>query len=106
MVKDIIKYNEKEYQISTALIENVSVFETMVFPIENGIVSGNEVYCFRTTRAWESWCKHADICYRPEEYVSNEVVEQYLACKHCNEWCCTLCQYNKLKFRGLLKYEF
>lgn len=99
MVKDIIKYNEKEYQLSTVLIENnMSVFETMIFPIENGIVSGNEVYCFRTLRSGESQRKHADIYYHPEKYVSNEVIEQYLACKDCNEWCCTLCQYSELKF--------
>lgn len=29
MIKDIIKYKEKEYQLSTIFIENMSVFETI-----------------------------------------------------------------------------
>lgn len=44
MVKDIIKYNKKEYQLSTVFIEKMKLFETMIFPIENGIVSDNEVF--------------------------------------------------------------
>ncbi len=45
MVKDIIKYKEKEYQLSTVFIENMGLFETIPFSIENGIVTGRNVYC-------------------------------------------------------------
>lgn len=94
MVKDIIKYKEKEYQLSTVFIENMGLFETMIFPIENGIVSGSEVYCYRTARAGESKNKHEDIYENVEKYLSDKAVEKYLACKNCYEWCCTMCKYN------------
>ena len=93
MVKDIIKHNGKEYQLSTVLIENMGVFETMIFPIENGIVSGKDVYCFITTIAGESKNKHEDIYENVEKYLSDKAVEKYLACKNCHEWCCTMCRY-------------
>ena len=93
MVKDIIKYNEKEYQLSTVFLENMSLFETMIFPIENGIISGNEVYCFRTMDAGESKYKHIDIYENVEKYLSDKAIEKYLACKNCYEWCCTMCKY-------------
>ena len=99
MVKDIIKHNEKEYQLSTVAIENVAIFgtifETMIFPIKNGIVSGNEVYCYRTRNAGESKYKHQDIYDNPEKYLSEKAIEGYFACKNCHEWCCTLCQYSR-----------
>ena len=94
MVKDIIKYNDKEYQLSTIYIENMAIFETMIFSIENNKISGKEVYCFRTSRAGESQMKHGDIYYHPEKYVSDKAIEKYLACKSCDEWCCTMCKYN------------
>lgn len=93
MIKDIIKYNGKEYQLSTVFIENVNLFETMIFPIENGIVSGNEVYCFRTVRADKSNNKHRDIYYHYDKYLSDKAIEKYFACKNCHEWCCTMCRY-------------
>lgn len=93
MVKDIIKHNEKEYQLSTTFIDNMALFETMIFPIENGIVSGSEVYCYRTRYAGESKYKHNDIYENPEKYLSDKAIEGYLACKNCHEWCCTMCQY-------------
>jgi hypothetical protein len=95
MVKDIIKYNEKEYQLSTVHIENMAMFETMIFPIENGIVSGKEVYCYRTTDVGKSQSKHKDIYYNAEKYLSERAIEKYLACKNCYEWCCTMCRYNE-----------
>lgn len=61
MPKDIIKYNEKEYQLSTVYLEKMKIYETMIFPVENGVVSGNEVYCSRTMYAEESKYKHIDI---------------------------------------------
>ena len=93
MVKDIIKYKEKEYQLSTVFIENMGLFETMIFPIENGIVSGSEVYYYRTARAGESKNKHEDIYYHPEKYLSDKAIEKYLACRDCSEWYCTMCKY-------------
>lgn len=93
MVKDIIKYNEKEYQLSTVFLEKMALFETMVFPIENGIVSGNEVYCYRTRDAGESKYKYTDIYENTEKYLSDKAIEKYFACKKCNEWCCTMCKY-------------
>ena len=80
MVKDIIKYNNKKFLLSTVLIDNC-VFETMVFPIINGQVSGSEVYTFRTVESGKSLNKHKDIYEHPEKYVSNEVIEQYLTSK-------------------------
>lgn len=95
MIKDIIKYDNKEYQLSTIYIENMITFETMIFPIENGKVSGEEVYCFRTLRVNESKWKHTDIYKHPEKYVSNKAIEKYLTCKNCNEWCCTMCKHSE-----------
>lgn len=93
MVKDIIKYNEKEYQLSTVFIENMALFETMIFPIENGIASGSEVHCSRTMDAGESKYKHEDIYKNPEKYLSDRAIEKYFACKKCEEWCCTMCKH-------------
>lgn len=93
MVKDVIKYNEKEYQLSTVFLENMALFETMIFPIENGIVSGNEVYCYRTVNADASKDKHKDIYENTEKYLSDKAIEKYLACRKCHEWCCTMCKY-------------
>ena len=80
MVKDIIKYNNKKFLLSTVLIDNC-VFETMVFPIINGQVSGSEVYTFRTVESSESLNKHKDIYEHPEKDVSDEVVKEYLDSK-------------------------
>ena len=93
MIKDIIKYNGKEYQLSTVFIENVNIFETMIFPIENGIISGSEVYCFRTARAGESHNKHRDIYCHYDKYLSDKAIKKYFACKKCEAWCCTMCKY-------------
>ena len=79
MVKDIIKYNDKEYQLSTVKID--VMFETMIFPIENGIVSGSEVYCFRTLDAGKSCDKHGHIYYHPEKYLSDEAIDKYIKSK-------------------------
>ena len=93
MVKDIIKHNEKEYQLSTVFMENVGLFETMIFPIENGIVSGNEVFCHRTSHIALANEVYTDIKTYPEKYLSDKAIEKYLACKNCYEWCCTMCKY-------------
>lgn len=79
MVKDIIRYDGKEYQLST--INTNGCLETMVFPIENGVVSGKEVYCFRTTDGAESASKHLDIYQRPFKYLSESAISEYLKSK-------------------------
>lgn len=79
MVKDIIKYNEKEYQLSTVNINGC--FETMIFPIENGVVSGNEVYMNRVFTAGESHDMHKNIYYHPEMYLSDDAIANYLKSK-------------------------
>ena len=93
MVKDIIKYNEKEYQLSSVYLENMCLFETMIFTIENGIVSGNEVFCHRTSHIALANEVHIDIKTHPEKYLSDKAIEKYFACKKCEEWCCTMCEY-------------
>lgn len=84
MVKDIIKYNNREYQLSTVYIENTATFETMIFLIENGAISGQEVYCFRTLEPGQSIDKHADIYHHPEKYLSEEAIAEYLKSKEEN----------------------
>lgn len=79
MVKDIITYNEQKYQLSTINIDGV--LETMVFPIINGIVSGNEVYCLRTCDAGKSLKTHTDIYYHPEKYLNFDSITAYLQSK-------------------------
>ena len=79
MVKDIIKYNSKEYQLSTVNLDGL--LETMIFPIEDDVISGREVYCFRTVKADESIDKHGDIYYHPEKYLSDEAIAEYIKSK-------------------------
>lgn len=79
MIKDYIKYEEKEYQVSTVNIDGM--FETMIFPVENGVVSGSEVYKFRTFDAGESQRKHRDILTNRENYISEEVIKRYFDAK-------------------------
>lgn len=93
MVKDIIKYNEKEYQLSSVFIEKMGLFETMIFPIENGIISGSEVFCYRTHYLELANEVYTRIKLYPEKYLSDKAIEKYFACKKCEEWCCTMCKY-------------
>ena len=79
MIKDYIEYNDKKYQLST--IYNDYEFKTMIFPIENGVVSGAEVYKFTTFNSSESKKKHRDIYENPEKYISNEAIKRYLESK-------------------------
>lgn len=78
MVQDYIIYNNKEYQLSTVYIKNMTTYETMVFPIDNEVISGREVYCFRTCESSKSQNKHKDILYNPEKYLSEEAIAKYL----------------------------
>ena len=82
MIKDILEYKDKKFQLSTVNLDGL--FETMIFPIENGIVSGSEVYCFRTVKAGESHNKHRDIYYHSENYISDEAIAKYL--KEKEDW--------------------
>lgn len=75
MAKDILTYNGTAYQLSTINIDGM--FETMIFPIENGVVSGNEVYCFRTFNTEKYHNKHKDIYFHPEKYLSKEALLHY-----------------------------
>lgn len=79
MVKDIIKYNGNEYQLSTVNIDGC--FETMIFPIKDGVISGKEVYMARLYHAGQSCDLHGDIYYHPEKYLSNEAIAEYLESK-------------------------
>lgn len=81
MVQDYIIYNNKKYQLSTVYIENIITYETMVFPVDNEVVSGREVYCFRTCESSKSQNKHKDILYNPEKYLSEEAITEYLKSK-------------------------
>ena len=81
MVQDIIYHNGKIYQVSTCKVYDNTCFETMIFPIENGTISGREVYCYHTFEAGESKNKHRDIIVHPEKYVSNEAISEYLKSK-------------------------
>ena len=86
MIKDIIQYNGKEYKLSITFIEKIKLFKIIIFPIENGIVSNNEVCYFRTINV-------NDIYENMEKYLSDKAIEKYLVCKNCHEWCCTMCKY-------------
>ena len=93
MVKDIIKYGGKEYQLSSIYLEKMKTYETMIFPIENGIVSGNEVFCHRTSFLAIANEVCTVIKLHPEKYLSDKAIEKYFACKDCENWCCTMCKY-------------
>lgn len=102
MVKDIIAYNGKEYQLSTVKI--YACFETAIFPIENGVPIGKEVYMWRTYDAGESRDKHRDILTRPEKYLSEESIAEYLRLKGEDfEECVSI---SKKEYEKLLEYKY
>lgn len=76
MLKDILIYEGKKYQLSGVKINGC--FETMIFPIIDGVVSDIEVYCFRTTEVYKFHNKYRDIYYHPKKYVSKEAITKYL----------------------------
>lgn len=81
-MKDVI-YNVctgKKYQVSTAFVYDC-YFETMIFPIEDGIVSGREVYKWEAYNLEEAIDKHRDIKNRPEKYISDEAISEYIKSK-------------------------
>ena len=81
-MKDIIYdvYTGKEYQVSTAFIYDC-YFETMIFPIEDGVVSGREVYKWEAYNLQEAIDKHRDIKNRPQAYISEESIAEYIRLK-------------------------
>ena len=85
MIKDCIEYEGRKYELSTVCLEEYGhMFETMIFPIVNGVFSGSEVYKFRTFDAGESRRKHEDILTNMENYISEEAIDKYF--KEQEEW--------------------
>lgn len=76
---DYIKYNNKEYQLSCSYVNYT--YELMVFPIENGIVSGHEVYCHRTTDFNSIMSLYNLILENPSLYLNQKIIEEYLDSK-------------------------
>lgn len=73
-------YTGKEYQVSTAFVYDC-YFETMIFPIEEGVVSGREVYKWESYSLEEAVDKHRDIKNNPEKYISDEAIAEYIRLK-------------------------
>lgn len=83
MIKDVITYNGKDYQISTVEMyaKAYVYFETAIFPIRNGMATGHAIYTWKAYNADESYDKHRDILNRPEKYLSEESIIKYLESK-------------------------
>ena len=75
MIKNDIEYNGKSYQVST--IDLHWVYETMIFPVIDGVVSGSEVYKYRTCLKSDSENKHFDIVKHPKKYLDENCIEEY-----------------------------
>lgn len=75
MIKNEIEYKGKSYHVST--IDLHWGYETMIFPVINGAVSGGEVYKYRTCIKSDSTNKHFDIVKHPEKYLDKKIIEQY-----------------------------
>jgi hypothetical protein len=107
MRKDIIVYDGKDYQLSTAYIYDCC-FETMIFPIEDGVTIGTEVYAWRTYNDEESCDKHNDILNHPAKYLSEESIAEYLRLKEedfYEEDDETVC-ITKKEYDELLEYKY
>ena len=74
-MKNDIEYNGKSYQVST--IELYWGYETMIFPVIDGMVSGSEVYKYRTCLKSDSENKHFDIVKHPKKYLDENCIEEY-----------------------------
>lgn len=81
MLKDIIEYKNKEYQLSCSSVSNHTIYEIMIFPIENEMISENEVYCFRTTDVHDAASEYHKILNNQYLYVSEEAINKYLKSK-------------------------
>lgn len=76
---DYIEYNNKVYQLSFFCVNDT--YELMVFPIENGVVSGNEVYCHRTTDFNNVMDLYNLILNNPSSYLNQKIIDEYLNSK-------------------------
>ena len=74
-MKNDIEYNGKSYQVST--IDLHWGYETMIFPVIDGVVSGSEVYKYRTCLKSDSEDKHFDIVKHPKKYLDENCIEEY-----------------------------
>jgi hypothetical protein len=54
----------------------------MIFPVYDGVISGEAVYCFRTFDTEESNTIHNDILTNPEKYLSDEAIKKYKTIYH------------------------
>lgn len=72
MIKDDIEYRGKSCQVST--IELYGIYETMCFPVIGGVVSGNEVYKYRSCDRDDVINKHFDIAKHPEKYLDKKIL--------------------------------
>lgn len=75
MIKNDIEYNGKSYQVSTIVL--YWGYETMIFPVINGVVTGDGVYKYRTCLKSDSENKHFDIVKHPEKYLDDNLIEGY-----------------------------
>lgn len=82
IIKDYLTYKNKKFQLSVVKLSGI--YEMMIFSIECNVVSGNEVYCFRTTAKEELNNKYRDIYFDSKKYISEEAIEKYL--KEKKEW--------------------
>lgn len=81
IIKDIIEYKNKEYQLSCSHVNDMTVYEIMIFPIENEMISGNEVYTFRTLSVDKAMTEYHKILNNTSLYVSEEAINKYLKSK-------------------------
>ena len=104
-MKDIIHdvYTGKKYQISTAWVYDC-YFETMIFPIENDMVSGNEVYKWESDTLEDAVDKHRDIKNRPQAYISEESIAKYIKLKE--EDFEEYVSITKKEYEELLEYKY
>ena len=75
MIKNDIEYNGKSYQVSTIVLD--WGYETMIFPVIDGVVSGSGVYKYRTCLKSDSEDKHFDIVKHPKKYLDENCIEEY-----------------------------
>lgn len=79
MLKDIIEYDGKTYQLSTIVLKKYcDILETKVFHIENGIVSDYEVFCFRALTINKALDCHYDILHHSKKYLNDKAIKEYL----------------------------
>lgn len=69
--------NTMENRIRFLPLIYIGGYETMVFPIIDGVVSGSEVYKYRTCLKSDSENKHFDIVKHPKKYLDENFIEEY-----------------------------